>query len=541
MTIQPEYIIYKPQVQEGDGRPLSAVKEKEKVYPMTPGVWQNEALGVLEMYEKGEGSFSPVMAVEKESGDPRSHPVPHKADFRFFTHDAARYMKPATAVYLPGPKALIAAPAPVERPKDVLSLAGEELYVPDKTELKGDQFPERLAYLRGGLYPAAKNDLRALKQHENAPNYRKMPDKPIHGVAQPTKQGFHDVLDHIGGKGKPVVWTNTRAEGVIYIEGKPYNLRALKSRENVDLEDGGSAGEIEALEEKLKQKLIARGQVEVVEEVPTAGEDGKLLRDERGRIETTRQTKQIAVTAGNCQTTKDVVRELQDEGYKIEYERIPISDEKNPGFSDLDAIRNRVVEMKKKYPDSDVQYVFNCHQGKGRTTAAMVAAGITLDGKGSRLELPIVGAISSEDPKKRADKNINENFHLQNLREVVDEYKKKTGDAEKQAEALTKKADSEGDPEKKAELQRRADEAEVERLKLEEKTRNFTKRYAMMLKYSEYVCEYGPEANRPTFEEWMNEGVHKQDLDNKWVSLSEQLGIALPLPGTPGRIETARA
>jgi hypothetical protein len=541
MAIQPDYIIYNPVTPDVKSPPRAEELKQEKVLPLTPGVWQNEATTILKMYDKKEGSFSPLTPqgqVDSPKDDPFSL-VPFRTEFKFLTEDTVRNLQQSAGTYVGDAKAAAIGVPSLEttRPEDIISLTGGALYDPNKTELKSDNFPDRIIYWDGGLYPAKKKDAAEAEQHANAPNYRKMDGKPVHGLGQPTKQGFHDVLNHIGGKKKPVVWADMRAEGVIYINGKPYNLRQMKGFENVDFKKGASGKELEALEEQLKQQLIARGEVEVVEEKLMVGPDGKPVLDNKGKQKTERVTHVEKLTPENCQTTQDVVKGLQDEGYKIEYKRIPVTDETSPKESDMDEIRRFVAEAKKNHPKDDVQYVFNCHQGKGRTTTAMVAAGITLDGKATKLDLPLIGPISFDDGKKRAERNINENFHLQNIREAVDEYKQKAADAGKDAAALKKKAHDEQDPAKKAELEKEAKAAEARQLKYENNTREFTKRYATMLKYSEYICEFGENSEKPAFEEWVKGAAQQKDLEQKWTALNDYFKI----PGAAGQPGTALA
>lgn len=546
VTNQPDYILYKPAPLQVEGPQAQTAAGGQKLYPMTHGVWQREALDTLDMYGPDAGRFS---SVSKATGagpaatladprelhatlglgpdDPAFSLVPHKDDFRFFATDTLPFVRHRPGLYTPTLAPIAPAAPTAVRPRDISDLTGGDLFDPSKVEFKADQFPDRLIYLDGGLYPAgSKNDPAVQKAHENAPNYRKMDGKPIHGVGQPTVQGYHDVLDHLGAKGKPAVWTNTRAEAVMYIEGKPYNLRQLSGFENVDLKAGATGEQVEALEEQLKQKLLARGSIEVSEEVPVLGPDGKPEKDEKGRMRTTRETRTVALTPDSCKTTKDVIQGLQDEGYKVEYRRIPISDEKSPTPANLDDLRDFMSEMKAKHPGEDIQYVFNCHQGKGRTTTAMVSAGILLDGKSSPMKIPLIGEVFGDDPKARAERNIDKNFHLQNLREVVDEYKKNAADAGARADKLREQAAKESDPTRRAELEAKAAGADAERARTDDKAREFTKRYSMMIKYSEYVCKYGPDASTPTFEDWMGEATQTRDLNRTWAMLNTQLGLA---------------
>lgn len=56
MSDQSDYIVYQPTAPSlGGGRSTS--EAEDKIYPLTEGLWQQEALGVLEMYSD-KGKFS---------------------------------------------------------------------------------------------------------------------------------------------------------------------------------------------------------------------------------------------------------------------------------------------------------------------------------------------------------------------------------------------------------------------------------------------------------------------------------------------------
>jgi len=541
MANQPDYILYRPTTPTlTGGRPAGEAGE-EKVYPLTPGVWQQEAVDTLKLYADKEAGFTPVGQAKQltlfpmdeptaavptaavpaaevaEVQGPRTDPeqlIPHWKNFKFLSEDTRRFALKIRDLYLPFLGE--GAPArPKEKLKQTLPVGDREIFNENTKEFKADQFPDRLIYKEGGLYPAHDPEAQA-----NAPNYRKMPDKPIHGVGQPTRQGFRDVLKHLDGK--PTIWTNTRAEAVIYLEGKPYNLRQIAGMENVDLKKGASGAEVEALEERLKGELIGKT-ITVAEEVVVRGPDGKPMM-ENGRQKTERVTRQLTVTADNCQTTQDVVQELQSEFPKFEYRRIPLSDEKSPDPASLDEVRGYFNEMSAKYGKESPQFVFNCHQGKGRTTTTMVTAGITMDGRGPRqLELPF------EETRERTERNIRENAQLQNLNTTVDEYKKKAQSAEARAEALEKQlADTTLNRSQRADLGAQARRAHADAAKYRENAQEFTKRYALMQKYSEYVTEHGSNSQHPTFAEWMKSEAQQSDLNDKWAALNQQCGLERP-------------
>lgn len=503
--------------------------------PLSAGLWQKEALETAGMFGRNSGTFSPVgeqltlFPMEPVSGPTAAGAVggvraegepglPHWDNFKFFAKDSQRQ---------------VAIPAPQYRPQtagaghaaDAHSATNGELIKDGVTELKEDHFPGRVSYTGGGLYPGgSKDDPKVAEQHRDAPNYRTTDhNKRIHGVGQPTKKGFQDVLTHLGAKDKPVVWTNNRAEAVIYINGQPHNLREMASRENLVLKEGASGEEIEALEDQLKQRLIARGSISISKEIP-------------GQRDPVRETVQL--TADNVQTTKDVIEELRQppHNYQIEYKRIPLLDEKSPTPAQMDEMRNWMNEAQKKHPDQNLDFVYNCHQGRGRTTTGMVTAGITQEGKTFQMELPFVGQIG-EGSKSRTDRIINDTQHMQNLRETVDEMKGKAGKAGSDADRFREQAAAEQDLQKQKELQEKAAQAQMEKEKYDGRAQDFTKRYAMLQKYSEYVDKYGSGATTPSFDEWMGQSAQVADLDKKWASLNTQLGLpALPgMPMAPGR------
>ena len=467
--------------------------------PLTEGLWQKEALETLNMHSATEGNFTPVKAGEqltlfdmpavaptkKVDLDAPSIDIPHWDSFRFMGKDALRQIKTAPS---PIPNAV------PSHAVDAVSATGGELLKDGVTGIKEDHFPGRVQYTKGGLYP--EGDKAA---HVDAPNYRKMEGKPVHGVGQPTEKGFRDVLDHLHGKDKPVVWTNTRAEAVIYINGKPHNLRELASSENLVLKEGATGAEVEALEQELKQRIVERGTLRVAKEIP--GQREPVYED-------------TPVNANNVKTTKDVIDELKAEGYKVEYKRIPLVDEKAPTPAQMDELREWTNEAQAKHPDAQLDFVFNCHQGRGRTTTGMVTSAITQDGKTVQLELPLFGGIHlGENAEQRADRIIDDAHHMQNLRETVEETKKKAQEAKT--------------PE--------------ERAKYEARAADFTKRYAMMQKYSDFIDKHGAGSKEPTFEQWMSQTAQAKDLDNLWAALNKKLGVPGGPQMMPGQSDVAYA
>jgi protein-tyrosine phosphatase len=68
-------------------------------------------------------------------------------------------------------------------------------------------------------------------------------------------------------------------------------------------------------------------------------------------------------------TPLEVYVELQSEKYLVDYERVPVTDEKSPKEQDFDTLLHRISEA-----DIKTEIIFNCQMGRGRTTTGMVIA-----------------------------------------------------------------------------------------------------------------------------------------------------------------------
>ncbi|KAK3002159.1 hypothetical protein RJ639_021697 [Escallonia herrerae] len=75
------------------------------------------------------------------------------------------------------------------------------------------------------------------------------------------------------------------------------------------------------------------------------------------------------VTCDSVKTPLEVYVELQMKRYLVDYERVPITDEKSPKEQDFDILVNRVSQA-----DIKTDIIFNCQMGRGRTTTGMVIA-----------------------------------------------------------------------------------------------------------------------------------------------------------------------
>ncbi|KAI8059223.1 inositol hexakisphosphate-domain-containing protein [Gongronella butleri] len=187
----------------------------------------------------------------------------------------------------------------------------------------------------------------------------------ICGCAMPSKDAIKSVLIAMdaGPNGKrTVIWTCLREEPVLYVNNQPYVLR-LYSDPIKNLETTGIAKErVEGMENRMKQDAL-------VEQKEYEGR--LLLHDETLDDNGGFTLKAIWETAPieHIETPKEVFQSIIDDGYRVEYFRIPITDEQAPIPDVFDLLKQRILEA---HVGKDV--IFNCQMGRGRTTTAMVTA-----------------------------------------------------------------------------------------------------------------------------------------------------------------------
>ncbi|EGO24423.1 hypothetical protein SERLADRAFT_438035 [Serpula lacrymans var. lacrymans S7.9] len=282
--------------------------------------------------------------------------------------------------------------------------------------------------------------------------------KMVCGSGMPTVQGLRRALNRVdaGLQGQNMVfWTSLREEPVLYIAGRPHVLRLVdKPLENVEA-TGVTTSVVEAMEENLKK--------DVLREV-RAGKGRILLHDE---IEERPGVFSIVpiwetVSEEDIMTPRDVFDLMSNEGFKIDYDRVAITDEQAPLPDALSQLLDRV---RSGYPRAG-DFVFNCQMGRGRTTTGMVSACListtmnwrgedhvdgheeamtddydTIDGPSEeeaylqgeyKTILQLVGVLSHGKVAKRlTDRAIDLMQDVQNLRKAIYDYKLKVEACEK--------------------------------------------------------------------------------------------------------------
>jgi hypothetical protein len=209
---------------------------------------------------------------------------------------------------------------------------------------------------------------------------------------------------------------------------------------------------MEATEKDLKDELLSEASKYPGKHILIHGEDkdGKLT------------TEWVKLDKDSVKTPKEVYDDLKKEGYKVDYQRVPVTDEKTPEADDLEALTKRVGKA-----GPDTPQIFNCHAGRGRTTTAMVAAQLIQDAKTRakeggqepkfhripavrqdikeqgdyekgeyRLILRTIQALDNGlDSKSKTDEVLDRTQDMQNLRTEIKKLKDKSEDPTRDAQS----------------------------------------------------------------------------------------------------------
>ena len=236
----------------------------------------------------------------------------------------------------------------------VTGLAIQQANLPQNWICKRDQYPgihNKKIQSSGRTHPAQ-------PLIEGAPNYRKLTGHKIHGMGQPTIEAWREVLKRAGADKKPVVWVNLREEPVVYVKGEPHCVREHDLPHHNLVAEGITTVGVELAEEGLRNRFmeqmdVLKGHLWLNDEERDGSINGSWWRAHPDEV----------------QTPRDVVEQLREEGFMIEYHRIPVSDEHAPQTDDL----NDLIEIFSSVSD-DKEIFVNCHAGRGRTTTAMAVA-----------------------------------------------------------------------------------------------------------------------------------------------------------------------
>ncbi|XAR63978.1 hypothetical protein NMG60_11024154 [Bertholletia excelsa] len=192
-------------------------------------------------------------------------------------------------------------------------------------------------------------------------------------MATPTIAGAKEMLSYLGAKPAAkgnartkVILTDLREEAVVYINGTPYVLRELNKPVDTLKHMGITGPVVEHMEARLKEDIIS--------EVKQSR--GRMLLHREEYSPPSDQASVIGywenIFINDVKTPFEVYASLKDEGYDIEYRRIPLTREREPLASDVDAIQYCK-------DDSAGAYLFVSHTGFGGVAYAMAIICIRLD------------------------------------------------------------------------------------------------------------------------------------------------------------------
>ncbi|KAL7869716.1 hypothetical protein AOLI_G00137040 [Acnodon oligacanthus] len=188
-------------------------------------------------------------------------------------------------------------------------------------------------------------------------NFRRVPKMPVYGMAQPTSEATGVVLSYLTDekrKHQHVLWVNVQEELVleancqIFCPREPSCLDQHISLHTAQTQD------IERLEATLKEEILkAQKWLEV----------------------TLEQEKQMKMFK-SCQTVQEIFNHHKSSNPGLEYKRIPLPECAAPTEQDFDGLLEAMKSVLAE--DSRAAFVFNCSNGKGRSTTAMTIAALTL-------------------------------------------------------------------------------------------------------------------------------------------------------------------
>ncbi|KAJ3127930.1 hypothetical protein HK100_009462 [Physocladia obscura] len=267
---------------------------------------------------------------------------------------------------------------PVEHlmPGDGIALTNEVINVVDG---RNGAVLAKHTILKVDVFPGAQK-LSLLERVDGAPNYRKISlldilnsigyypkthsvdGRSVYGIGMPTTDAIKNTLNRCnagpGGTVK-VLWTSLREEPVIYVKGRPFVLRLFQEPMK-NLETTGIIRErVEQMEEQMKSDCKA--------ELERYG--GRLLLHDEEMIGSGFSIVPIWETCSvdDIKTSLEIYQSIIAENYRVDYKRVPITDEQAPIPAVFDELVERLTGLEEKS-----EAVFNCQMGRGRTTTGIV-------------------------------------------------------------------------------------------------------------------------------------------------------------------------
>ncbi|ERN03230.1 hypothetical protein AMTR_s00003p00177190 [Amborella trichopoda] len=198
-----------------------------------------------------------------------------------------------------------------------------------------------------------------------APHVYKVDGYLVYSMATPTVDGAKEMLMHLHAIpvgvdtiAQKVILTDLREEAVVYIKGTPFVLRELDQPVDTLKHVGITGPAVEHMEARLKEDILA----EVTQSV------GKMLLHREEFNPVSNESNIIGywenISVDDVKTPAEVYTALRNEGYNIDYRRIPLTREREALATDIDAIQFRKN-------NSAEHYLFVSHTGFGGVAYAM--------------------------------------------------------------------------------------------------------------------------------------------------------------------------
>uniref|UniRef100_A0A672QAH2 Paladin n=1 Tax=Sinocyclocheilus grahami TaxID=75366 RepID=A0A672QAH2_SINGR len=200
-------------------------------------------------------------------------------------------------------------------------------------------------------------DLLSTAKEMKVANFRRVSKMALYGMAQPNSEALAVVMSYLTDQRRghsTILWLNLQEELVLEANGQMFTPREPGCLEQPIPVCVQHPQQLQEMELALKQDV---------------------LRCEKWLEVITEQDKQMRMFK-TCHTIEELFVHQKSIHPGLSYERIPLSDccaPKEEVFDHLlEAMKSSLAE------DSNCAFIFNCHNGKDRTTAAMVIATLTL-------------------------------------------------------------------------------------------------------------------------------------------------------------------
>ncbi|XP_077406253.1 paladin isoform X1 [Vanacampus margaritifer] len=245
-----------------------------------------------------------------------------------------------------------------------------ELSAPPELVTRGARVLVAGEYLAPDVLSTAK-EMKAL-------NFRRVPKMAVYGMAQPTSEAAGAVLAHLTDEKRQhsrILWVNLQEELLLEANGQIFTPREPSCLDQHIAVPASDPLVIEKLESSLKEEIVrAQKWLEV----------------------TLEQEKQMKMLK-SVLTAREILAPHEKATPGLAYKRVPLPDCAAPREEDfdklLDAMKSSLAE------DSRSAFVFNCSNGRGRTTAAMVLSVLTLWHFNGFPEFPEDEIVSVPDAK----------------------------------------------------------------------------------------------------------------------------------------------